>query len=285
MGRLVGRRPDLRPDLDAIEALSTEREALWTRIEKSTFLTQNEKRSAVGYGPVAGGDEIKAGLLQPPTGSPSPSRWKRAFGTTRGGAREGWGFSAQPYRTASVTIAGAMPHHLSPCLAALRAELAGHAVMLAAIRLQLLLRKANFNPAQLRDAFGRWTEDGGEDGLVHEVSRRPRGVAGTPAQEAQFAAAWVRALAARRRLRELDPTWRPPQSAHPPGSIEGQIRHQEGVARAAEARFAEILRDAIPNTNPSWGINRLRGELNDQGYIFSQPARGSGIYSCESPHS
>ena len=35
----------------------------WTRIEKSTFLTPNEKRSAVGYGPVAGGDEIKAGSL------------------------------------------------------------------------------------------------------------------------------------------------------------------------------------------------------------------------------
>ena len=170
-----------------------------------------------------------------------------------------------------------MPQHLAPHLAALRAELAGHAVMLAAIRLQLLLRKANFNPAQLRDAIGRWTENGGGGGLVHEVSRRPRGAAGTPAQEAQFAAAWVRALAARRRLRELDPTWRPPQSAHPPGSIEGQIRHQEGVARAAEARFAEIVRDAIPNTNPSWGVNRLRSELNDQGYIFAQPARDPGF--------
>jgi HK97 family phage portal protein len=43
---------DLRPDLDAIEALSTEREALWTRIDKATFLTPNEKRAAVGYGPL-----------------------------------------------------------------------------------------------------------------------------------------------------------------------------------------------------------------------------------------
>ena len=51
---------DLRPDLDAIEALSTEREALWTRLDKATFLTPNEKRSAVGYGPLEGGDEIKA---------------------------------------------------------------------------------------------------------------------------------------------------------------------------------------------------------------------------------
>ena len=42
---------DLRPDLDAIEALSTEREALWSRIGAATFLTPDEKRAAVGYGP------------------------------------------------------------------------------------------------------------------------------------------------------------------------------------------------------------------------------------------
>ena len=48
-----GLRPDtashtaplrLAPDLDAIEALSPEREALWARLEKTTFLTTNEKR-------------------------------------------------------------------------------------------------------------------------------------------------------------------------------------------------------------------------------------------------
>ena len=49
---------ELRPDLDAIEALSTEREALWTRIDKATFLTANEKRAATGYGPLSGGDEL-----------------------------------------------------------------------------------------------------------------------------------------------------------------------------------------------------------------------------------
>jgi len=50
---------ELRPDHDAIEALSSEREALWARVDKATFLTPNEKRAAVGYGPVVGGDEIK----------------------------------------------------------------------------------------------------------------------------------------------------------------------------------------------------------------------------------
>ena len=45
---------ELRPDLDPIEALSSEREALWTRIDKASFLTPNEKRAAVGYGPIDG---------------------------------------------------------------------------------------------------------------------------------------------------------------------------------------------------------------------------------------
>ncbi len=49
---------ELRPDLDAVEALSTEREALWERVRRSDFLTINEKRAAVGYGAVEGGDQL-----------------------------------------------------------------------------------------------------------------------------------------------------------------------------------------------------------------------------------
>lgn len=39
-----------RPDLDAIEALAEEREALWRRVSAAPFLTLDEKREAVGYG-------------------------------------------------------------------------------------------------------------------------------------------------------------------------------------------------------------------------------------------
>ena len=203
---------ELRADLDSIEALSVEREALWTRIDKATFLTPNEKRAAIGYGPIAGGDEIKRDANQ-------------------------LGITVDP--------------------------------------------KANFNPGQLRDELGRWVggdgesgEGGGSDSLVHPVARRRGGRReGTSGQEAQHAAARAQAQAARRRVRELDPEWREPQSAFPRDSIEGQIRHEEAVARAAEARLAHILRDAIPNTNPSWGVSRLRSELSEQGYILSQPAR------------
>jgi phage portal protein BeeE len=41
---------ELKPDLDQIEALSSERDALWKRLEGVSFLTDDEKRVAAGYG-------------------------------------------------------------------------------------------------------------------------------------------------------------------------------------------------------------------------------------------
>ncbi|MDT3687359.1 MAG: phage portal protein [Pseudorhodoplanes sp.] len=43
-------------DTDRIEALSFDRAALWERVSAAPFLTVNEKRAAVGYAPVEGGD-------------------------------------------------------------------------------------------------------------------------------------------------------------------------------------------------------------------------------------
>ena len=42
----------LEPDLDAIEALADERESLWRRVSAAAFLSDDEKREAVGYGRV-----------------------------------------------------------------------------------------------------------------------------------------------------------------------------------------------------------------------------------------
>jgi HK97 family phage portal protein len=44
----------LKPDLDAVEALAGERESLWRRVSEADFLSDDEKRAAVGYGPRAG---------------------------------------------------------------------------------------------------------------------------------------------------------------------------------------------------------------------------------------
>jgi HK97 family phage portal protein len=45
----------LEPDLDAIEALADERESLWRRVSAAAFLSDDEKREAVGYGRAAAG--------------------------------------------------------------------------------------------------------------------------------------------------------------------------------------------------------------------------------------
>ena len=181
----------MRPDYDAIEALSSEREALWSRVDKATFLTQNEKRAAVGYGPL---DE----------------RLARKFN----------------------------PHH---------------------------------------DERGRFTFGPDPDAAQPASRRRSGRGQGTPAQEARLTAAEARAREATRQLRELEPTWNGPQSLTDPDSIEGRIAHLEATAEAAEARLAEILRDAIPNTNPSWGVNRLVKELHEQGYVLDKPTRSPGL--------
>jgi hypothetical protein len=41
----------ITPNLDEVDALAPEREALWSRLDKATFLTIDEKREAAGYGP------------------------------------------------------------------------------------------------------------------------------------------------------------------------------------------------------------------------------------------
>jgi len=50
LGPRFGESLRLDIDLDRIEALSSEREALWSRVNAATFLSDDEKREAVGYG-------------------------------------------------------------------------------------------------------------------------------------------------------------------------------------------------------------------------------------------
>ena len=50
----------LAVDLDRIDALGAEREALWNRLREADFLTPDEKRAAVGYGPLQGSGRAPA---------------------------------------------------------------------------------------------------------------------------------------------------------------------------------------------------------------------------------
>ncbi len=54
LGSAFGDGLRLGTDLDAVEALSAEREALWARVGAAAFLSDDEKRVAVGYGVRAG---------------------------------------------------------------------------------------------------------------------------------------------------------------------------------------------------------------------------------------
>ena len=46
-------------DADQIDALASDRAALWGRVTSAPFLTVNEKRAVVGYGPLEGGDRLE----------------------------------------------------------------------------------------------------------------------------------------------------------------------------------------------------------------------------------
>lgn len=48
-------RIELRANIERISALSSERETLWRRIAAADFLSEDEKRASVGYGPREGG--------------------------------------------------------------------------------------------------------------------------------------------------------------------------------------------------------------------------------------
>lgn len=51
---MFGNQMELVPNTDDVSALATRNQAIWDRIEKATFLTEDEKRAAVGYPPMAG---------------------------------------------------------------------------------------------------------------------------------------------------------------------------------------------------------------------------------------
>jgi hypothetical protein len=68
----------LAPDLDEVEALAPEREALWARLEKTSFLTNDEKRAIIGYGPVGSATPDKLfnpGQPRVPGGTSEGGRW------------------------------------------------------------------------------------------------------------------------------------------------------------------------------------------------------------------
>ena len=120
-----------------------------------------------------------------------------------------------------------------------------------------------FNPNH--DGLGRFASGAGSGVQLANARRPAAGWRGpvSPSQEQRLAQASVDAQAAVRNVRERDPNWQVPSQLYDPASIEGAISAEEAIRSAAEARLDELLRDAIPGTNPNWGVNRLGKELRD----------------------
>lgn len=130
---------------------------------------------------------------------------------------------------------------------------------------------------------GQWTSgDSGEARQPREMTRRwlPRGA--TPAQQTRFALAKAQADAATARVHRRDPTWRPPPSLT--ATAEGEIAHQEAVARAAEGRYRELqgmgigsgpyTAGSIPARGPERDFTAAeRREINSLGYEY-------GCHTC-----
>jgi|UPI0003665FCB HK97 family phage portal protein len=239
---------DLKPDLDQIEALTAEREALWARIEKVSFLTLNEKRAAVGYAPLdepppepATEVEQSSVLRKYPAGGGRkyrPDQARAPSGDSDGGqwVDEGGG-SGSRLGTSVASGVGAPARDDGA-------------------------REENVRVAQ---APSRPTRRRGDTWTA------------SPAQETQLRITGEAARRMRDQVRQLDPSWNPRPSVSA-GTAEGAIRRAEGELAEAQARWAELTRDAVPSTNPLWGANRLRKELGVQGYRFTRPTDAPGSF-------
>ncbi|MEM1128929.1 MAG: phage portal protein [Pseudomonadota bacterium] len=60
LSRFADKPVEIRPDLDQIPALATEREAQWRRVGEADFLTPDEKRALLGLPPRTAGDADEA---------------------------------------------------------------------------------------------------------------------------------------------------------------------------------------------------------------------------------
>lgn len=105
----------------------------------------------------------------------------------------------------------------------------------------------------------------------------------TPAQGARLSVAQSNATEAVARIRELDPSWSPPQSAYQ--SPEGLIRAYQADAAAAQARASELAArgampgpfagESIPARGPGYSItSQAREELNRIGSETGCHTRG-----------
>ena len=261
----------LKLDLDAVEALSPEREALWARLDKSTFLTDAEKRQAAGYDPIPP-PKYDPGQPRVPGGSPNSGQW------TKPGAGGGDGGSPDPFATPDGSPAAGTGFDgnevtltISPTDAQPEAD---------------TTPASNASPQADVSEWPTWDNPD----LVEVQARQPtrsvrvfgRNYNATPSQETDLIFSASRAEAAARRVRELDPAWKatPTVSSQ---TADGAIAYYRGFAQEAEARIQVIERGNLPLGFNSQAEFREFGRIalngfRQAGYADAQPyLRGSAV--------
>ncbi len=268
----------MKPDLDQIEALSSEREALWARLEKASFLTDDEKRASIGYGP-RGGLLLPAPAQAPTRGGQggirSPSSPPSPRPSPQGEREDPRSAKFNPYHdelgrftTADGAGGGADPVADNP--------------------FEIVVEHGDGDEA---DTQGDELRADGDEGFLQLVnSRRAQSVTvggrtyqATPEQATVLSTSASRADSAMRRVRELDPEWRPAPSLSGPNSAEGAIATYRALAQQAEARLTVIERGGLPlgfNTREEYASfgRSARTALNEAGYPEAVPyMRGSAV--------
>jgi hypothetical protein len=217
---------------DRLEALASERAAEWERVGKAAFLTLDEQREALGYGPApkealfAKRDAALERRYSPdqprvPAGSSGGGQW-----TGGGGGDSGGGFSG--------------------------ARDVGGRVQTA----------QNTDPKVASDV----------DGSITLAQARGRGRGGrfsgpgeaTPSQLDRLEDTARLAREAETRVREVDPSWKPEPTLSDPTHIESRIARNEDLTRQANARYSEHLRElygdlALPSQRDSAQRGNLTG--------------------------
>jgi hypothetical protein len=217
---------------DRLEALASERASEWERVGKAGFLTLDEQREALGYGPApkealfAKRDAALERRYSPdqprvPAGSSGGGQW-----TGGGGGDSGVGFSG--------------------------ARDVGGRVQTA----------QNTDPKVASDV----------DGSITLAQARGRGRGGrfsgpgeaTPSQLDRLEDTARLAREAETRVREVDPSWKPEPTLSDPTHIESRIARNEDLTRQANARYSEHLRElygdlALPSQRDSAQRGNLTG--------------------------
>ena len=207
------------------------------RLERASFLTTNEKRVAAGYGTHEEGETLTGAPGLPIALKYDPNQPRAPRGDPDGGQWTDTGAGGGASRANDDrVISDATPDDFT---------------------------KPGTRLAQTRQTTRSLTVGG----RTYSVS---------PRQETELLFATQRVQEALRRVRDLDPGWKPLPSLRDPNSVEGALRSYRATAQQAEARATVLERGGVPLGFSSRQLyeefgSAAKNELRAAGYRDAEP--------------